>query len=139
MKAFASALLICGLIAAPALAQDDNSVTVRFDVGAATGAVMVGLYDSAAAYGNGQPVRGERIATTGGAVTVAFDHLPAGDYAFKAYHDVNGDGQLNTNPFGMPTEPYAFSNNAVGHMGPAGWDAAHFTVRGPVVRSIRLR
>ena len=139
MKAFATALLMSALIAAPAMAQDNNSLTVSFETGAATGAVMVGLYDSAASYGGGQPVRGERITVSGGAVSVTFDHLPAGDYAFKAYHDVNGDGTMNTNPFGIPTEPYAFSNNAVGNMGPARWDAAKFAVSGAVSQTIAIR
>jgi uncharacterized protein (DUF2141 family) len=44
------------------------------------------------------------------------------------FHDVNGDGRMNTNPFGIPTEPYAFSNNARGQFGPASWADAVFTV-----------
>ena len=50
-----------------------------------------------------------------------------------------GDGQMNRNPFGMPTEPYAFSNNAVGNMGPADWDRARFAVSGPTAQTITLR
>ena len=57
----------------------------------------------------------------------------------KAYHDVNGDGTMNTNPFGMPTEPYAFSNNAVGNMGPARWDRARFAVPGTTAQTIVIR
>jgi len=37
--------------------------------------------------------------------------LPAGDYAVSVYHDVNGNGKLDKNVFGAPTEPYAFSRN----------------------------
>ena len=54
--------------------------------------------------------------------------LAPGEYAVKLYHDVNGDGEMNTNPFGMPIEPFAFSNDAKGRFGPAKWDAAKFTV-----------
>ena len=56
----------------------------------------------------------------------------------KAFHDVDDDGAMATNPFGMPIEPYAFSNNAVGNMGPAGWDRAHFSVSGDTVQTINL-
>lgn len=35
--------------------------------------------------------------------------LPAGDYAFVVYHDVNSNGTLDANLFGYPTEPMAFS------------------------------
>ena len=68
-----------------------------------------------------------------------FENLPAGDYAVKAFHDVDGDGEMDTNPFGMPTEPYAFSNNAVGNMGPARWDRARFAVSGETTQTISIR
>ncbi len=38
--------------------------------------------------------------------------LPAGEYAVAIYHDTNNNGKLNTNWLGVPTEPYAFSNDA---------------------------
>ena len=60
---------------------------------------------------------------------VTFRDLKPGAYAIRAFHDVNGDGTLNTNPFGIPIEPYAFSNNAHGAMGPPGWDAASITLK----------
>ena len=68
-----------------------------------------------------------------------FDGLPDGDYAVRAFHDLNGDGKMNTNPFGMPTEPYAFSNNAVGNMGPASWDRAKFAAAGATAQTIDLK
>ena len=42
----------------------------------------------------------------------ASDGLPDGDYAVRAFHDLNGDGKMNTNPFGMPVEPDEYSQNA---------------------------
>ncbi|MNR30585.1 hypothetical protein D3C85_1480510 [compost metagenome] len=65
--------------------------------------------------------------------------LPAGAYGMKAFHDVNGNGKMDTNPFGMPSEPFAFSNNAVGNMGPAKWDRARFEVSGATAQTIRIR
>ena len=57
----------------------------------------------------------------------------------SATHWFDGDGEMNTNPFGMPVEPYAFSNNAVGNMGPARWSAAHFAVSGETAQTISIR
>ncbi len=37
--------------------------------------------------------------------------LPFGDYAVTAYHDLNDDHHLDQNYLGVPTEPYALSNN----------------------------
>jgi len=143
--AIATAALL--LTAAPALAQSaDNKVVLTFETGARTGMVMVALFDSAAAFdgrGGGDANPNRAVASTAisasGQVVATFDNLPAGDYAVKAFHDVNGDGEMNTNPFGMPTEPYAFSNNAVGNMGPARWDSARFTVSGETAQTISIR
>lgn len=130
---------VLALTAAPAFAQDATDITFTFQVGQPTGAVMVALFDSQSAYdGEGGPVRVARLEVSGGTVEAVFEGLPAGDYAMKAFHDVDGDGEMDANPFGMPTEPFAFSNNAVGNMGPAGWDRASFTASGDVAQLIDL-
>lgn len=138
-----TACLIAALTmsAAPAFAAEpgaDASVSLTFETGAETGAVMVALYDEAT-YAGGQPVRAARIDVAAGERSVVFEGLADGDYGVKAFHDVNGNGRMDTNPFGMPTEPFAFSNNAVGNMGPAGWDRAHFAVAGTTAQTISIR
>lgn len=46
----------------------------------------------------------------------------------KAFHDLNGNGKMDMNPFGMPTEPFALSRDAGGKHGPAVWADAVFDV-----------
>lgn len=140
MKTFALAAALA-LLAGPALAQSaaPARIAMTFDVGAETGAVMVALYDSEAAYSGGRPARVAKVDVAAGDRAAIFDGLPPGDYGMKAFHDVDGDGTMDVNPFGMPTEPYAFSNNAVGNMGPADWDRAKFTVSGDTAQTIRIR
>ena len=128
---------LLALTAVPAQAQD-STVTLTFETGASTGKVMVALFNSEASYQSSQPVAAQAVGASG-ATVVVFDHLPAGDYAVRAFHDVNGDGQMNTNPFGIPTEPYVFSNNAPANMGPATWERARFTVSGAVAQTLSLR
>jgi len=132
-----AAAALMALTAVPARA-DDATITLTFETGATTGKVMVALFNSEGSYQSSQPVAAQQIDASGSVVAV-FDHLPPGDYAVKAFHDVNGDGQMNTNPFGIPVEPYAFSNNAVGNMGPASWARAHFTVSGDTAQTISIR
>lgn len=43
--------------------------------------------------------------------TVVIPDLPYGRYVLALYQDCNDNGKLDTNFFGVPTEPYAFSNN----------------------------
>lgn len=94
-----------------------------------TGQIMLSVFDSEAAHdGGGKPVRVAAVPVEGGRAIVTFDGLAPGSYAIKAFHDVDGDGQMAANPFGMPLEPFAFSNNAKAEGGPARWEKAQFAV-----------
>jgi uncharacterized protein (DUF2141 family) len=55
-------------------------------------------------------------APTGPAEEFVFEGIAPGRYAVAAYHDADGDGELDKIPPGIPTEPYGFSNE-VGRIG----------------------
>ena len=93
------------------------------------GALMIAVYD-AVGYGKDAQLAAGMVPVTGDSATTTFD-LPAGQYGIKLFHDVDGDGKMGMNPFGMPTEPFAFSNSAPAQFGPAKWDAAKFDVVAP--------
>ena len=112
----------------PVHAAEPGAVALTFKVGAARGTVMAALFDSEEAFREGEPVRGLRVEAAGEAVTVVFPKVRPGRYAVKAFYDLNGDGKMNSNSFGMPTEPFAFSNNAPPRFGPPAWSAAAFEV-----------
>ncbi|WP_284878107.1 DUF2141 domain-containing protein [Brevundimonas sp. MEB006b] len=129
--------LAAALTAAPAFAAD---LTVAFPSAAPQGQIMVAVFNSEANYGGeGQPAQVAMLDAADGQTSITFDGLPDGDYAVRAFHDLNGDGKMNTNPFGMPVEPFAFSNNAVGNMGPASWERAKFAASGVTTQSIDLK
>lgn len=86
------------------------------------GYVAVAVYADGAAWMK-QTLRTERVAAGARAVIVLRD-LPAGRYALAVIHDENGNGKLDTNVVGLPTEPYGFSRGARGSFGPAKWDDA---------------
>lgn len=121
------------MIAPVALAAEapTGTLTVTFEgIKTKTGAVMLSLAGSPEAYDDKAPAAGQSmVPATSSAVTATFTGLAPGRYAIKAFHDVNGDGKMAANPFGMPTEPFAFSNNAHGVMGPAKWADASFEVK----------
>ena len=112
-------------------AQAEATLTITFQgIKTPTGAMMVALAASPEAYADKAELAGQAIAPVSGpTTTTTFAHLKPGRYAVKVFHDINSDGKLNMNPFGMPTEPLAFSNNAHGTMGPADWSAAAFEVK----------
>lgn len=99
------------------------------DIAAPKGRIMVAVFASQTDYDGGKPARGMAIEVSSATATTQIAGLAPGRYAIKLFHDVNGNGKMDTNPFGMPVEPYAFSNSAKGHMGPAAWDAAAFDVQ----------
>ena len=127
---------------AAAPAPGSATLDVKFTgVQAPTGAVLFAVYDSEAAYAaDGRAVREAMAPVKDGAAALSFTGLAPGHYAIKAFHDIDGDGKMGANPFGMPTEPFAFSNDAKGNMGPATWADAQFAVgAGTTVQTITIR
>lgn len=107
-----------------ATSTSENTLAVHFSgIETRTGRIMIALFDSEAAFNGGRPVRSLMVAADGIEVTAVVEGIPAGRYAIKSFHDVDGDGKLGSNMFGIPTEPYAFSNNIAGR---ASWSDASF-------------
>jgi uncharacterized protein (DUF2141 family) len=75
------------------------------------GQVMVAVFSKPEGFPDGDYAdqHAKRPASTA-PVTVVFDGLRPGRYALGAYHDENGNGKLDTNFLGWPTEGYALSN-----------------------------
>jgi len=131
MKLMTSTFLAIALTAATAnlAGADDGTATLTIEISSVApsgGFVMVGVYDSETGWNDGTAVAGTRAAVDGDQITVVFEDLPAGTYGVKMYHDVDADGEMDTNLMGIPSEPFAFSNNARGRFGPPEWTAAAF-------------
>lgn len=112
-------------------AADAAPVTLELTVSgfeATRGMVMVGVFSEEDGWRDNDAVTGAGAPVDGAEITLSIADLPPGEYGLKLYHDVDGNGQLNTNMMGIPTEPFAFSNNARGSFGPASWSDARFTV-----------
>jgi uncharacterized protein (DUF2141 family) len=129
------------LLAPAAMAADTATLTVTFEgLKSHAGAIMLSLSAGQDAYdGKAGPAAQTMISAAGDTAVATFNGLAPGQYAIKAFHDVDGDGKMAANPFGMPTEPYAFSNNAAAAMGPPKWAAAAFDVKaGPNTQTIKI-
>ena len=61
-----------------------------------------------------------------GSMSVEIDGLEPGKYAFAAFHDLNNNNKLDTNFFGVPTEPYCFSRPSVSKWRPPTFEEAAF-------------
>lgn len=111
------------------ITQSTATLTVRFaGFKTAAGTAMLSLYNSEQSYAAGKPLRGAVAAVRDDRAEVVVTGLAPGRYAIRAFHDRDGDGKMATNPFGIPLEPFAFSNGAKPQGGPAPWAAASFEV-----------
>ncbi|MFZ5483716.1 MAG: DUF2141 domain-containing protein [Pseudomonadota bacterium] len=105
------AVLLAGLLAVSASPAAELTVTVS-GVRDAAGQVKLMLFDRAEGFRKEDQARAVLVRPAApGQVEARFGDLPPGKYAVIAYHDENGDGQLNLR-FGMfPKEGYGLSNN----------------------------
>ncbi len=95
-----------------------------------SGTLYIGWYDEAEAFPKADNVlHGQKVEVRGPSkATVAGPDLPPGRYAISAFLDLNGNGngKLDTNLFGIPSEPYGFSNQVRPAMRPATFEEAAF-------------
>lgn len=85
-------------------------------------------------------IREGSVRVVDGAGIVRLDGLAYGEYAVSAYHDRNGNGELDTGLFRIPKEPIGTSNDAKARFGPPKYEDAAFQVDRPEVTiSIGIR
>jgi uncharacterized protein (DUF2141 family) len=102
------------------------------------GTILIGLYDSLETFTRAielsdkdgflnDPSRFAAVALKANAAmksAVVLTNLDPGQYAIILFHDENGNGKLDKNALGVPTEPYGFSNNVRGFLGPPAFEEA---------------
>ena len=90
------------------------------------GQVMVALYLD----GQGWPGAAEHVFATAmvpireARAIAEFADVPVGPFAVSVYHDENGNRELDSSMFGIPSERYGFSAGAEGTFGPPSFEEA---------------
>lgn len=93
------------------------------------GKINVALYNSSSTFNNpNQACRELFLDCIGPTMTITIDSLIQGEYAFAIFHDENNNQQIDQNLLSIPTEGFAFSNNAMGTFGPPNWTQAKFSI-----------
>lgn len=115
--------------------------TLHENEAGSTGVLIVAIWDAEAEYLTGTPIRSHAFPVENFPQEVVFGDLPPGTYAMSVILDENDNQDLDTSPFGMPREPFAFSNNARNRFGPADFADATFALQAgtPVEQDIVLR
>lgn len=126
--AAASAALIC-LAAPPAEACDRIAEISNVRVG--SGPVMVAVYSDEASFMK-RPAQAFRIEAQAPVLKVPLCELAAGELAIMVFQDLNANGQMDFNPFGIPNEPFGSSGSA--GFGRPNWASARFSSGQTLVR-----
>jgi len=126
-----AALVFGGLLALPVHAQSSDStgtITVRVGgLDSNNGTVRAEL-TTRENYNEDGNIRAASLSIQNTSAEWTIEEVPSGTYAVRLYHDANGNGELDTNMFGVPQEPFGFSNNVRGTMGPPSFEKAAFSV-----------
>lgn len=95
----------------PASPLKKASLTVEIqNVRKMTGAVYIALFRPGKDFPSGKSMEGKKIDAAHSSVQTTFSVEP-GEYAIAVFHDQNGNGKMDTRFFGIPKEPYGFSND----------------------------
>ena len=113
-----TAIIWMSLMLSPTVGSAGNTDTATLalniqNLETAEGEVHIALYDNEADFMKPEkriaglviPVKSRETRQ------VTLGNFPFGSYAIAAFHDLNNNGKLDKNTLGIPTEPYAFSNN----------------------------
>lgn len=87
----------------------------------------------------GKQTYSKASAVTGTTMEITYDNIPAGEYAFVAFQDVDRNDQLQTNFIGYPKEPVGFSNNAKIVFGPPSFGDAKVKIEAGKIVRIRIK
>jgi uncharacterized protein (DUF2141 family) len=91
------------------------------------GTVQIGLFNSKESWeGKTKKLKGAIIGIKGKKAEWKIEDIPHGEYAIRFFHDEDGDGEMDKNLFGMPTESFGFSNNAKAVFRMPGYEEAKF-------------
>lgn len=128
-------LLLAGL---QSQAGDNNGkLTVKVtNLGDMKGQLMVGLFDKEDNFLK-EPIKGINMKASAEGQEIVFENVPFGSYAVSVIHDENENGELDTFMV-IPTEPYGFSNNAMGKFGPPSFEQTKITISGETTIEIKL-
>lgn len=94
-------------------ASETHTLTVTINnIKTMEGSLKVGLYTNNGRFlEEGQTFQNISVEVENDSETFVFKNVPKGVYAISLYHDENSNGTCDRNLFGIPKEPYAFSNN----------------------------
>lgn len=109
----------------PKVPDSTLNITV-YVLGHQEGFVQLLVFDSPEGFPDKpqKAIRRETEKIEDGKAVFQFNGLEEGSYAISAFHDQDGDGKMRKNIFGIPKDPYGFSNNVRSPFSPPTFQSA---------------
>ncbi len=96
----------------------------------ATGQLLISIFERSETWMK-SPVAGQTLNVAADGSSQGTFSLPSGTYAIALIHDANGNGKMDTNALGIPTEAFGFSIGARARFGPPAFTKAAFKLTEP--------
>jgi uncharacterized protein (DUF2141 family) len=108
-------IILGSILLVSSIVAYDISIKVK-DIDNSGGKLYIGLYNKKKDFKDIlKTYKNSIVDINSSTLKVIFKNVPKGFYAISLFHDKNGNGELDKNLFGVPTEGYGFSNN-IRHM-----------------------
>ena len=119
-------------VPAPPAAENSSVTVVVSSLVSTTAAVRLYFYNTREGFlKSGKWVFSKSVKPQGKSEFTLPVDLPKGEWAVAITQDLNNNDKIDKNFLGIPTEPYAFSNNVRPTIAAPGFDECKFTVDEP--------
>ena len=120
------------LLAAASLAHAEECAKVEVqNLRPAEGMLMLAAYSDAASFRKTASVS-MRVEPKAATMELQVCGLSGSSVALTLFQDLNGNGKLDSNPFGIPTEPWGSSGKSSAFSAPT-WDMAQVPLDGSTI------
>jgi uncharacterized protein (DUF2141 family) len=123
----ASILVLIAAFAMSFTSKEAGTLTISISNIKQSGKFYLSVHKSGDNFPDDKNIVARQVATCSGTTCVfQFSNLAYGQYAIALYQDVNGNEKLDTGTFGIPKEPFAFSNNFKPRFGGPNFEKCRF-------------
>lgn len=132
--------IILVVFSSSSIVKGQHTLTLEIEgITSDEGKVSVAFYTNQATF-----LKFDKVFKTGsenavkGTTTLKIKDIPDGTYAVAVFHDKNGNEKLDTNMFGIPKEPIAFSKAKMKTFGPPKFEECAFKVTSDFTLAIKM-
>ena len=97
------------------------------------GSLVYAMWSGSEGWLKTNSIREGSVPIVDGKSQINFEGLPFGEYAISVFQDRNGNGKLDTGLFGIPKEPFGFSNDPKIGFGPPKYEDSVFMLEAPEI------